>query len=173
MTVTSGYPGVYPLPGDVILLCEGDLIGYETALLRRWTAERLRTTPLVDVLACGTASAAWGMSDALGRSRPVMVIEDRDFRTVEEATSDCQRHKSDREDREVTVAGWKAWCRNEIENYFLELEVLLPVMAEWFACPEDHVRDILADLLPSLAVFQATEYALYRARRQWTEGDPA
>jgi hypothetical protein len=72
----------------------------------------------------------------------------------------------------VQVLGWYAWRRAEIENYLLEPEVLFPVMAEAFGCKEEQVREAVGEILPALVAFQATQYALYRARRTWVESDP-
>lgn len=40
-------------------------------------------------------------------------------------------------------------------------------------CTKEDVSAGLSEILPSLAVFQATQYALYRVRRAWDRSDPA
>lgn len=171
MPIDVAYREAYPRAGDVALLCEGDVIGYETKILQKWTTQKLRNEPMVDIWPCGTKGAIFGISDAIGRSRPLMVIEDRDFSTEEEATSDCTTSKSNRERRDVRVIDWRTWQRNEIENYLLEPDVLLEVMADAFGCAPQDVQTGLSELIPTLAVYQATQYALYRARRTWTQSD--
>ena len=163
----------YPHPGDVVVLCEGDVAGYEVSLLKRWTGEQFPAKPLVDIWAGGTAEAIFGLSDALGRARPVVVMEDLDFRSPSEAKSDCDRARKDRRAREVRLLAWRAWHRNEIENYFLETEVFLPSMAFAFNCSETDVKSAVEDVLPALAEFQAAQYALYRAHRGWKGTMPA
>ncbi|HEV7998964.1 MAG TPA: hypothetical protein VGP63_03725 [Planctomycetaceae bacterium] len=173
MPVGDGYDNAYPRAGKVALLCEGDLIGYEASILRRWTDDRVGTNPLVDIWPCGTGHAIYGMSDAIGRSCYVLAIEDRDFRTPAEAESDCQKTLNDRRRREVRVVNWCAWHRNEIENYLLEPEVLYPVMSEAFGCTIQNVEDGVMEILPSLVPFQAMQSVLYRARRIWERSDPS
>jgi hypothetical protein len=172
MPLAGPYFEAYPRGGNVALLCEGDVIGYEASVLRRWADAKLKNDPLVDLWPCGTATSIFGMSDAIGRSRPIMAIEDRDFRTLDEAAKECAGAKADRESRGVRVLAWRAWRRSEIENYFLEPEVVLPVMAEVFGCSQDDVRQGLTEVVRTLAVYQAVQYALYRARRSWKESDP-
>src|SRR5947199_269843 len=132
MAGTDPYQDTYPRAGNIALLCEGDLIGYEASILRKWADLRLGTRPLVDLWPCGTCVALFGVSDAIGRSRPLMVIEDRDYRTTLEASQDCKELKKRRAEREVRVIDWRAWRRNEIENYLIQPEVLFPVMADAF-----------------------------------------
>jgi hypothetical protein len=173
MGSSDPYSETYPRAGDVALLCEGDVIGYESSILAKWADLKLGTRPLVDVWPCGTGAALFGLSDALGRSRPLMVIEDRDFRTAEEAARDCKEFKKKRTDREVQIIDWRVWRRNEIENYLIEPVTLLPVMADAFATTEGNVQATLAEVLSSLAVFQSVQYALYRVRRAWNKTDPS
>src|SRR5438105_3793793 len=111
------YPSAYPRPGQVALLCEGDLIGYEATFFQKWTGTELGNEPLVDIWTCGTATSIIGISDAIGRSRPIFVIEDRDFRSVDESLADCAQIRKDREGRDVRVIAWSSWNRSEIENY--------------------------------------------------------
>lgn len=173
MSTGTAYREAYPKAGDVALLCEGDLIGYEASILRRWADQRLGTNPLVDIWPCGTAGSIFGISDAIGRARPIMVIEDRDFRTQQEGSNDCHDSKKSRERRQVRVLSWRAWQRNEIENYFLEPNVMLPVMADAFSCTGEDVQNVLSEIIPALSVYQATQYALYRLRRSWGKSDPS
>lgn len=167
------YLSAYPRAGQVALLCEGDLIGYEATLFQKWTGTEFGNLPLVDIWPCGTQTSIFGVSDAIGRSRPIFVIEDRDFRSSEEARSECTKHKKDRSGREIRVIGWVSWSRNEIENYLLEPAVLLPVFCEAFACSEDNVIKALNDILPALALFQACQHARACARHTWSDSDPS
>jgi hypothetical protein len=173
MPTDPGYHEAYPRAGQVALLCEGDLVGYEASILRRWTDARLRMSPFVDIWPCGTGHAIYGMSDAIGRSRPLFAIEDRDFRTIDESKDDCQKISRNRQDRGIRLLGWRAWSRNEIENYLLEPEVLYPVMADAFGCTTRQVEDGLIEVLPSLVPFQALQFVVNRARRLWEISDPA
>jgi len=43
---------------------------------------------------CGTGAAIFGMSDAIGRSRPIAVIEDRDFRPLSKAAEQSSTRSS-------------------------------------------------------------------------------
>lgn len=172
MTRVAAYPDLYPRSGHVALLCEGDLAGYETTVLRKWIDARLASRPLVDIWPCGTSQALFGLSDAIGRSRPLLVIEDRDFRSSAQAEKECRGIQKNRRGRAVKVVEWRCWERNEIENYLLDEPVLLPVMSEWFACAEDEVRDAVSQVIDGLAVFQAAEYALYHALKEWSRSDP-
>jgi hypothetical protein len=113
-----------------------------------------------------------GISDAIGRSRPIFAIEDRDFRTIDEARDDCERNRKDRESRAVKIISWSAWNRCEIENYLLEPAVLLPVFRTAFSCSDDDIIEALNEILPALALFQASQYAVARARRTWLLTDP-
>jgi hypothetical protein len=122
-------------------------------------------------MACGTADALFGMADAVGRSMPIIVIEDRDFRTPEEAKKECEKKFKNREGRNVAMHGWFAWQRAEIENYFTNDAVLPPIFSSAFDCSEDSVRDAVRSALELLFVAQALEYALYRARKSWTSTD--
>ena len=172
MTRLRAYRDRYPKHGQVAMLCEGDLLGYESSILRRWSDRVFGTNPLIDIWPCGTAKSLFGVSDAIGRSRPLAVIEDRDFRTLEDATSDCSQNRRLREERSVRVLAWRCWRRNEIENYLLDDAVLLPVMRKWFSCPEADVIEVASQVVQSLSVFQAAQHALYTARRLWTRSDP-
>ncbi len=163
----------YPRAGQIALLCEGDLVGYEATLFQKWTDQELGTAPLVDIWPCGTATSMHGISDAIGRVRPVLAIEDRDFRSANESRDDCARKKKDREGRDIRVIAWSTWNRCEIENYLLEPDVLLPVFRDAFGCDDRDIIDAADEILPSLVLFQASQYAMYQARSQWLSADPA
>lgn len=167
------YISAYPRPGQVALLCEGDLIGYEATLFQKWTGAELGNQPLVDIWCCGTSTSLLGISDAIGRSRPIFAIEDRDFRTIDEARDDCARIRKNREGRGIKIIQWSTWNRCEIENYLLESDVLLPVFRTAFACSDDEIIKALNEILPALALFQASQYAMARARYMWSSTDPA
>src|SRR5947209_17326829 len=154
MSVLAQYSSRYPRQGKFAILCEGDIAGYETDLLERWYALQPQHL-FVDVWACGTKTAIFGMADAIGRAIPFSVIEDRDYRTLEQAQKDCQAAFQDRTDRGTLVRSWKAWNRHEIENYLIEPIVVAPVLAHWFAASEADVLARLAELISQSAVDQA------------------
>ena len=79
----------YPRAGNVAVLCEGDVAGFEVDLIEKWMAVRAPEV-LADVWACGTQESIYGVADAIGRSRPLVVVEDRDYRTPEQASADCE-----------------------------------------------------------------------------------
>ncbi len=164
---------LYPRSGNVAILCEGDVAAYDASILRQWADRQFGTQPLVDVWPCGTGDSLFGVSDAIGRTRPLLVIEDRDFRSEEGAAKHCKRQAKTRRDRAVEILEWRCWKRNEIENYLLEEPVFLPVMQDWFQCTEDQVRDAASETLTSLTVFQSAEYALYHTRLSWSKSDPS
>lgn len=166
------YLSAYPRPGQVALLCEGDVIGYEATLFQKWTGAELGNQPLVDIWSCGTSTSILGISDAIGRSRPIFAIEDRDFRTIEEARDYCSRIRGNREDRGIKIISWSTWNRCEIENYLLESDVLLPVFRTAFGCSDDDIIGALNEILPALALFQASQYARSLARHIWLSVDP-
>ncbi len=172
MSTKGLYRGAYPKGGQVALLCEGDLIGYEYAALTGWLDSRPNPRALVDIWPCGTSSAIYGICDAIGRACPLVVVEDRDFRTLERAQKDCDHDRKDRLKREVRICVWRTWRRNEIENYFLELPVLLPVMEEWFGCSEEMLKQTLAEILPPLSLYQAVQATLYEVRSCWEQTEP-
>jgi len=173
MSNPAAYYDLYPRSGDVAVLCEGDVAGYDASILRKWIDRKCGATPLVDIWPCGTGDGLFGMSDAIGRSRPLFVIEDRDFRSDRDVDRHCQRMRRDRSRRNVQILGWQCWRRNEIENYFLDEPVLLPVVMEWFDCSGDEVREGVGRTIAALPVFQAAQYALYHARRAWkNKSDP-
>lgn len=102
-----------------------------------------------------------------------MIVEDRDYRSTSEASTDCKQRKKTRTERGVQIIEWRAWRRNEIENYLAEPSVLLPVMADAFQTTQNKIQDTLAEVLPTLAPFQAVQFALYRVRRAWGKSDPS
>lgn len=173
MSHIGAQPDSYPRSGNVAILCEGDVAAYDASILRRWADQQFGTDPLVDVWPCGTGESLFGVSDAIGRTRPLFVIEDRDFRSEEDATKSCRGKEKDRRRRAVRILQWRCWKRHEIENYFLDEPILIPVMREWFACTEDQVRDAVRDTLASLVVFQAVDHALYHSRQSWSKSDPS
>ncbi len=165
------YRDEYPGQGDVAVLCEGDVIGYECGILKRWLPSQIPGRPFADVWACGTSDALYGMSDALGRSCPIIAVEDRDYRRPDQAEEDCEKRKKDRQHRGVQIVDWVVWHRNEIENYLLENAVLLPVMQKAFSCEEHTVKDALRQVIRAMPVFQAFKHAIYQMRRMWGESD--
>lgn len=167
------YSTAYPRAGDAAILCEGDLVGYEASILQKWADRNLGTDPLVDIWPCGTASSIFGISDAIGRSRPILVVEDRDFRSEIEAERDCKNNRRDREGRDIRIVGWRTWKRNEIENYLLQPEVVLDTMADVFQCRQDDVHTALQGIIQAQSVSQAVSYALYRIRRAWIKTEPS
>jgi hypothetical protein len=173
MAFDIAYHEAYQRAGNVALLCEGDVIGYETSILGRWATEKLGSNPLVDVWPCGTKTAIFGMSDAVGRARPIVVIEDRDFRTPAEGESECGSQSKTRNNRGVRVIDWRCWRRNEIENYLLEPSLVLDLMSELFGCASDDVRAGLEEIIASQVIYQAAMHVLYRSRHGWNKTDPA
>lgn len=173
MPYEVAYHEAYQRAGNLALLCEGDVIGYEASILGEWATEKLRSTPLVDVWACGTKTAVFGMSDAIGRARPIVVIEDRDFRTPAEGAAECRSHRKTRSNRGVRVIDWRCWRRNEIENYLLEPFLVIDLMSDLFGCTNDDVKTGLQEIITSQAIYQAASYVLYRSRQGWDKTDPA
>jgi hypothetical protein len=171
MAPVPHYHSSYPRSGDVALLCEGDLVGYETSILRRWLDQHLGTNPLVDLWPCGTGAAIFGMSDAIGRSRPIAVIEDRDYKAPSKAAEQSANKKQRREERGLSIAAWQTWRRNEIENYLLEPEVAVPCLASVFECARGEVEEVLEGLLPCLVVHQTFQHAFYHTRQIWEATD--
>lgn len=163
------YQNRYPRSGQIALLCEGDVAGYEVDLLARWTT----TSPdlgMVDVWPCGTKTAIYGMTDAIGRSVPTFVLEDRDHRTQEAASKDCRANAKDRSKRGVKIGFWRAWNRSEVENYFLEPAILNPVFCKVFAVSEQTVQDTLQEIIAATAVDQALQMCLSEFRSAFPDG---
>lgn len=165
------YPNAKPVDGDALILCEGDAVGYETELLKQWADSADLGGRFVKVIACGTAEALYGVADAFGRTIPIIVIEDRDFRTVEGARKECDKKLRNREARNVAMLGWFAWGRAEIENYFTDDAIPPPVFADAFECTQDRVREAVRSAIAHLPTSQALEYALFQARKSWLSTD--
>ncbi len=165
--------GFYRGSAPVALLCEGDVIGYESQFLSRWFRSPNAGSLKIDVWACGTGHGLRAIADSYGREVKIVGIEDRDFRSDEQASADCQNRLQDLEGRGVAVRGWFAWGRNEIENYFLDDKILNPVMVNWFGCKDDDVNKALDTAVQSLKVFQAVQASVYGIRRWWEHTDPA
>lgn len=168
------YPDLYPRgtsTGTIAILCEGDVNGYEAALLEQWADSEHPHGFRVDVWPCGTGDALGGMADAIGRSVLIVVLEDRDFRTMDKARADCAKKCVEREARKIAIRGWTSWSRNEIENYFLDHEVLHPCMTEAFGCSSDDVDEALDNAVKSLVVFQSVKAAAGAASDDWVALD--
>ena len=78
------YRGRYSRQGSLAVLCEGDV------LAMRSTSWKNGPPPILTCLLrmcrpCGTKEAIFGVADAIGRSVPIGVIEDRDFRSAQDA----------------------------------------------------------------------------------------
>ena len=97
------FPDACPFSCDVLVLCEGDAVGYETQLLKLWADAEDLEGAFVQVMPGGTSEALYGMADSVGRTVPIIVIEDRDFRTPDEARADSNSKKTDRQNRSVSV----------------------------------------------------------------------
>ena len=166
--------GFYRGSAPVALLCEGDVIGYEAQLLGRWFRSQAAGALKIDVWACGTGHGLRAIADSFGREVKIVGIEDRDFRTESQSEQDCVECFNDLDSRRgVAVRGWFTWGRNEVENYFLDDEILTPVMIGWFGCTHDDVKEALRTAVGSLAAFQAVQAAVYGVRRWWENTDPA
>ncbi len=166
--------GFYRGSAPVALLCEGDVIGYEAQLFGRWFRSQAAGALRIDVWACGTGHGLRAIADSFGREVKIVGIEDRDFRTQAQADQDCVECFNDLDKRRgVAVRGWFTWRRNEVENYFLDDEILTPVMSGWFGCADADVKEALRNAVESLAVFQAVQAAVYGIRRWWEDTDPA
>jgi hypothetical protein len=161
------HPQNYPGAGQFVILCEGDLTGYEAALLGLWLRERRPTEKAVDVRPCGTSEALIGTADAIGRTVRIVVVEDRDFRSPDRAAEECAKKLADRETRGLAMRGWRFWSRNEIENYFLDDEVLVPTMREVFGCSDDDTRAAREGAIKALRVFQVVQSAVSSADVAW------
>jgi hypothetical protein len=156
------YDGRYPRNGQLAILCEGDVAGYEVQILEQWLSEQ---GSFVDVWPCGTKTAIYGMSDAVGRSIATVVIEDRDFRSIEEARKECGVKLRDRRDRGVQIIDWRSWLRNEIENYLIEPDVVANALSEAFGISRDDVIERLRRVIRAQRTDQAAMWAIDRIRR--------
>jgi len=160
---SSRYTTRYPGSGKIAVLCEGDLVGYEADILAKWTS-KANPEILVDVWPCGTKSAFFGMSDAIGRAIPMFVIEDRDFRSPAGAKSECSARMKDRTGRAIQVVAWQTWRRHEIENYLIEPDVVMPTLAEAFGVQPHVVQDRLTKVIECLRTDQAAQWVLSEFR---------
>ncbi len=143
---------------------------FRYAILGRWLRERVPTTETVDVRPCGAGEALIGMADAIGRSVRVIVVEDRDFRSADRAKNGLRQEVCRaREDRGIAMRGWVAWTRNEIENYFLDDEVLVPAMREAFECSDADTKAARDEAIKALYVFQVVQAAASDADVAWAE----
>jgi hypothetical protein len=158
--------------GVVALLCEGDVNGYEASFLETWAAATLPNTRVAHVWACGTGHSLFGTADAIGRTVRFVVIEDRDFRDLAAALADCQNLKKDRANRGLAILDWRCWRRNEVENYFLDDDILQPVMADAFGCSTADVNDAVDLAVKLLVPFQALQAAIQMTRARWEATDP-
>jgi hypothetical protein len=113
------------------------------------------------------------MADAIGRSVRVIVIEDRDFRSAERAKEDCADKYAEREKRNLAMRGWVSWSRNEIENYFLDDEVLFPAMREAFECTDADTKAARDEAIKALKVFQVVQAAVSEANAAWAKLEKA
>lgn len=161
------FPQSYPGPGQFVILCEGDAIGYEAAILGRWLRNEPPASFLVDVRPCGTGDGLFGTADAIGRTVRVVVVEDRDFRTTEVAQKHCAKQLADRNSRNLAMRGWLSWTRNEVENFFLDGGVLFPAMKEAFGCEESDVKRSLDMAVKSLVLFQSVQAAVAATGAAW------
>lgn len=147
----------------VAVLCEGDVGGYEDKILGAW-GDKVRPGGMaVDIRPCGTGDGLFAVADAIGRTVRVVVLEDRDFRSVEQAAADCTAKRDERESRGIAMRGWMTWRRNEIENYFLDHEVLSPAMCETFGCKDADVQVALDAAKKAVVVFQSVKMAVGHA----------
>jgi hypothetical protein len=167
------FSNAYPRGGQVAILCEGDAVGYEAKLLKQWADTVRPGGRLVDVWPCGTGEALFGMADAIGRTIRFVVLEDRDFRSQMEVDAHCKRKKAERAERDLAILDWRCWRRNEVENYFLDEDVLIPVMAEVFQCSDAEVRSAVEEAVRLLVPFQALQAAFHKTRDAWQGSDPA
>jgi hypothetical protein len=113
------------------------------------------------------------VADAIGRTIPFLVLEDRDFRDEREVDERSKRMKKDRSERNLAILEWRCWRRNEIENYFLDDDVILPVFEKEFGCTVDQVKSAVDKAVGSLAPFQALQAAFHKTRGVWEDSDPS
>lgn len=166
------FPNAYPRAGQVALLCEGDVTGYEAQFFKLWADAVFGPIGLlVDVWACGSAAGIFSMADSIGRSKEIVVVEDRDFRSAEQAGADCDRKTRDRQERGLSIRGWRTLHRHEIENYFLDRDVLVPVLSDAFDCSEAAISACLDTAVQSIRVLQALHAGVHEVRRVWEGTD--
>lgn len=161
----------YPGAERFALLCEGDLAGYEAAILGRWRSS-LPHERQFDIWPCGTSEGLISMADAIGRSVRIAIIEDRDSRTPDVAQQDCRSRQRDRESRGIAMRIWTTWDRNEIENFFLDDAILIPAMSSAFACSDDDVTRALSESLVLCEPFQALQLTISKYWANWKQIAP-
>jgi hypothetical protein len=71
------------------------------------------------------------------------------------------------------MRGWVAWSRNEIENYFLDDEVLFPAMRETFDCSDADTKAARDEAIKALRLFQIVKAAASDADGAWVELEKA
>ncbi|MEX1229933.1 MAG: hypothetical protein WEB58_06815 [Planctomycetaceae bacterium] len=178
MPVDPLFPDKYPRgtsTGTVAILCEGDMNSYEADFLEKWAsiALPLPNGPVVHVWPCGTGSAVRGMADAIGRTVHIVALLDRDFHEESSIAKVKKKWETDAGKLGWSFLGVCMWGRNEIENYFLDDDVLLPVMTEAFGCDEADVTQAVNVAVKLLVPFQALQYAFHKTRLAWEDSDPA
>lgn len=176
MPVEPLFPDKYPpgtSTGVVALLCEGPVEGYEAEFLREWSTKAPPKGRRVDVWACGTGAGVRGMADSLGRTVKTAVVLDRDFHDEDSSKAVYKEWATDAEKMGWSFLGVRMWNRNEIENYFLEEDVLLPVMTKAFGCADQDVKNAVDSALKLLVPFQALQAAFQKTRDLWSDTDPA
>jgi hypothetical protein len=67
------------------------------------------------------------------------------------------------------MRGWLAWSRNEIENYFLDDEVLFPAMREAFDSTDADTKAARDEAIKGLHVFQAVQAAVAETDIAWAK----
>lgn len=159
---TQRYRERYPRFGQLAILCEGDVAGFEVDMIEKWTAFE----DYVDVWPCGTKTAIYGVSDAIGRSVPTIAIEDRDYRSIDEAAKECRAKAKDRKKRAVNLVDWLCWQRHEIENYLIEPDVMVPVLSEVFRQEKETVFDRLSQVVDCSRVDHVAQFMIARLRTQ-------
>jgi len=175
MPVDPLFPDKYPRgtsTGTVAILCEGDVNSYEADFLEKWASVALPSGPVVHVWPCGTGSAVRGMADAIGRTVRIAALLDRDFHEESSIAKVKKKWSTDAEKLGWSFLGFRMWGRNEIENYFLDDDVLLPVMTEAFGCSGTDVSQAVNEAVKLLVPFQALQYALHQTRSAWEDSDP-
>ena len=175
MPVEPLFPDKYPRgtsTGTVAILCEGDQNSYEADFLEKWASIDLPSGPDVHVWPCGTGSAVRGMADSLGRTVRIAALLDRDFNDESSIIKIKKKWSLDAEMLGWSFLGVSMWGRNEIENYFLDDDVLLPVMTEGFGCSDADVFQAVNQAVKLLVPFQALQYAFHKTRSAWDDSDP-
>ncbi|MGO8748257.1 MAG: hypothetical protein ACLQNE_19955 [Thermoguttaceae bacterium] len=175
MPVDPLFPDKYPRgtsTGTVAILCEGDVNSYEADFLEKWAPIALPNGPVVHVWPCGTGSAVRGMADSIGRTVRIVALLDRDFHDGSSAGGVQKEWKTDADKFGWIFLGVRMWSRNEIENYFLDDDVLLPVMTEAFSCAEMDVTHAVDEAVKLLIPFQALQAAFHNTRSAWESSDP-